>query len=560
MGRHRSGSLPSHKSPGFGAGVEAPAPFWYRPLMHTKIRQSGHSPSVVVFGFGCLLATLAGPGTGWCADPPDRTVLAERAARYARASFDDFRALLRLANDAHFPAQIAENIAYMRQAFEARGFAVATLETPTVPLLLASRATSHRTAATRTVLVYLQIDGQPVDPSAWHQDDPFEPVLKERSGDGWRPVPWERLAGDEVDPEWRIFGRATADAKGPVAMFLAALDALADMGTEAPYDLKVIMDFEEELGSPNLPAAVTANRERLAAELLIILDGPRHATNRPTLHFGARGIATATLTVFGPRVPQHSGHYGNYAPNPALGLATLLASMKDADGRVTLPGFYDGVSLDSATRTILAKVPDDASEIRQRLGIARPDGVAASYQESIQYPSLNILGLVSGWTGTATRTIIPASATAELDIRLVPESSAERLIGLVREHIEKQGYHLLPGRAPTDSERLAHPRLASFTHEVSYGAFRTDYGTEVGRWLTRALERAFDEEPVRLRMVGGSIPIAPFVTTLGIPAVGVPAAQLDNNQHSPNENLRVGNYLDGLRAYLAILTEPFDGL
>ena len=133
-------------------------------------------------------------------------------------------------------------------------------------------------------------------------------------------------------------------------------------------------------------------------------------------------------------------------------------------------------------------------------------------------------------------------------------------MALVREHIERQGYHLIPGREPTDSERQEHARLASFTHEVAYGAFRTDYDAEVGRWLKRALERAFGETPVRIRMVGGSIPIAPFVTTLGIPAVGVPAAQLDNNQHSPNENLRVGNYVDGIHAYLAILTEPFDGL
>ena len=529
-------------------------------------------------GCVCLLISLTMPGVGWCRDHPGSSgepqpstaeiatsalgasALTKLADRHARHSFDAFRALLRIANDAHFPDQIAANIAFMRQAFETRDFIVEPLETPSVPLLLATRSASLRTEATRTVLVYLQIDGQPVDASAWHQEDPFEPVLKERTGDGWRIIPWERLSDAEIDPDWRIFGRAAADAKGPVAMFLAALDALDGLDTEVPYDLKVIMDFEEELGSPNLPDAVIANRNRLAADMLIILDGPRHATNRPTLHYGARGIATATLTVFGPRVPQHSGHYGNYAPNPALRLATLLASMKDADGRVTLPGFYDGVSLDSATRAILAQIPDDEAEIHQRLGIARPDAVAPSYQESIQYPSLNVLGLASGWTGTATRTIIPSSATAELDIRLVPESSAERLVALVREHIEHQGYHLLPGREPTDRERLEYPRLASFTYEVAYGAFRTDYEAEVGRWLTRALERAFGEAPVRIRMVGGSIPIAPFVTTLGLPAVGVPAAQLDNNQHSPNENLRVGNYIDGIRAYLAILTEPFDGL
>lgn len=408
-----------------------------------------------------------------------------------------------------------------------------------------------------TLLVYLQLDGQPVDPSRWQQADAWTPVLKERRGEEWVEIPWERLESGAIDPEWRIFARSASDAKGPVAMFLTALDAMAAGGFAQQFDIKVIMDFEEELGSPHLPAAVGVHRQALAADSLVIFDGPMHYTNRPSLTFGARGIATIELVVFGPREPQHSGHFGNYAPNPAQRLARLLASMKDDEGRVTIPGFYDGVDLDAETRAILAGVPDDEAEIRRRIGIARPDAVAPTYQEALQYPSLNVRGMASGWVGEQVRTIVPSDAVAEIDVRLTPESDPERLLGLIRDHVRQAGYHLVEGD-PTDEERLSEPRLARFTSTVSYAAFRTPFDSPVGRWLTAALLRAFDEEPVRKRMSGGSIPISPFVTTLGIPAVTVPTVNSDNNQHSPNENLRLGNFRDGIKTYLAILTESYE--
>ena len=382
-------------------------------------------------------------------------------------------------------------------------------------------------------------------------------MLKERGPEGWRPIPWERLEG-EVDPEWRVFARSASDAKGPIAMFLTALDALDGEGWQQTYDVKVIMDFEEELGSPHLPAAVERHRKRIDADMLVIFDGPRHVTNRPTLSFGARGIATITLTVFGPRRPQHSGHFGNWAPNPALRLAQLLASMKDEAGRVTLPGFYDGVEVDDATRAILRRIPDDEEDMKRRLGFAEPDKVGPTYREALLYPSLNVLGLAAAWTGNATRTVIPDSATAELDVRLVPDSNAERLLGLIQSHIAAQGYYVIEGRAPSEAERGEHARIASFDAEVSYGAFRTPYDSVLGMGLTRALTRAFGEEPIRIFMSGGSIPIAPFVVTLGLPAVSVPTVNLDNNQHSPNENLRLGNYHEGVRTFLAVLTQRFE--
>jgi acetylornithine deacetylase/succinyl-diaminopimelate desuccinylase-like protein len=476
----------------------------------------------------------------------------EAAEAQTPAAFALYRDLLGLPNDAHFPEDILRLLSWLEGAFEQRGFRTSRLETPGSDLLLAERPVP---GATRTVLVYLQADGQPVDPSRWDQESPYTPVLKQRTATGaWEIIPWERLDGRR-DDEWRIFARSASDSKGPIAQFLSAVDAMQRLDVRPDYNLKVIVDTEEEMGSPNLPAAVQRFRDRLAADVLVIFDGPPDASGRPTLKFGARGIARFTLTTHGPRVPQHSGHYGNFAPNPGMRLSQILASMKDEHGRVTIPGWYDGITLDEETRAILARVPDDERAIMRDLGIATRDSIGGSLQEALQYPSLNVRGMASGWVGDEARTIIPATATAEVDVRLVRETDGERLLGLVRRHIESLGYHLTDGE-PTEEERLRHPRLATFRGGVSYAAFRTDFDSEPGRWLTRALTRLHGAEPVRIRTSGGSIPISPFVETLGIPAVTVPTVNPDNNQHSPNENLRVGNFVDGIGVMIAVLTEP----
>lgn len=473
------------------------------------------------------------------------------AAKHATASFGEFYELLSLPNDAHMPADIEKNVAWCEAAFAKRGFTTKRLTTPEAPLLLAERKAKK---ADKTVLIYLQIDGQPVNPSQWDQSSPWKPTLKEKDAQGkWNEVPYEKLNGN-FNPDWRIFARSTSDAKGPAMAFLASLDALKELKAEPNYNIKVIMDFEEELGSPNLPAAVKQYKNDLTADMLIIYDGPRHVSNQPTLSFGARGICEITLTTFGPRVPVHSGNYGNYTPNPALRLARLLSSMKDDDGRVTIPGFYDGVTLTEEEKKILKQVPDDEAEIRKFLGIAAADKVGNNFQESIQYPSLNIRGLDALFIGKESRTLIPATATAEIDIRLVPTSDASRLIGLVKKHVQDQGYYLVE-QEPTEEERMKYEKIAAFRSNISYGAFQTPFSSETGTWLTKAMVKAFGKEPIRVRTSGGSIPISPFVITLGIPAVAVPTVNADNNQHAENENIRVGNYVDGVKTFLAILLE-----
>lgn len=205
------------------------------------------------------------------------------------------------------------------------------------------------------------------------QDNPFQPVLKAENESGeWEIISWDRI--DEYNPDWRIFARSASDAKGPVAAFLTALDLAEHEGIEPNYNIKVIMDFEEELGSPPLPQAVLDNSD-LLADMLIIFDGPSHISGNPTLTFGARGIATIQLTTYGPAVAQHSGHFGNYAPNPAFRLARLLTSMKDENGLVTIPGFYDGIEISFEVEAILRAVPDNQEGIKERLQIAETDKV-----------------------------------------------------------------------------------------------------------------------------------------------------------------------------------------
>lgn len=469
----------------------------------------------------------------------------------AIASFRDLHDLLSLPNDAHFPNDIEKNIKWCETAFAKRGFTTTRLTTPRIPLLLAERKAKK---PIKTVLIYLQIDGQPVDSSKWFQPSPWTPTLKEKNTSGnWDIIPFERLY-EKPNADWRVYARSTSDAKGPAVAFLAALDAMAEAKFEPNYTIKVIMDFEEELGSPRLPDAVKKYKSELASDLFIIYDGPRHVSNEPTLSFGARGICDITITTYGPRQPVHSGNYGNYTPNPAMRLSQLLASMKDDEGRVTIPGFYDGTTLTESEKAILKQVPDDESEIKKFLGIADSDKVGETFQESLQYPTLNIRGLNSLYVGAKARTLIPSEATAEIDIRLVTTSDPDRLISLVRNHVESKGYHIVPGE-PTEEDRMKYPRLASFQSSVSYLAFQTPFDSEVGRWLDRAMTRAFGKEPIKIRTAGGSIPISPFVITLGIPAVAVPTVNADNNQHAPNENIRVGNYMEAVKAFYYILKE-----
>ncbi len=444
---------------------------------------------------------------------------------------------------------IRRKASFLRDHLERRGFRAELLETAGNPLVYGDRPTP---GATRTLLLYAHYDGQPVDPSKWKQKDPFVPVL--RSGkmeDGARELDFDAQQGFE--PDWRIYGRSVSDDTGPIVALFAALDALGASGTRLTSNLRVVLDGEEEAGSGSLVSAIDRYRERLDADLMLVLDGPLHPSGRPTVVYGARGIATLEITVYGPKFPLHSGHYGNWAPNPAMLLARLLASMKDGDGRVLIEGFYDGVTLTDADREVMDQVPDDLEGLKKFFGFSRPDAVGKTLQEAIQYPSLNVRGLASGWVGSEARTIVPSEATAAIDIRLVSETDADETYRKVLAHIEKQGYHVVAAD-PDDATRASYGRIAKVTRTPGSNAYRTPLDDPKALPVVDALTEMFSRPPVRLRTSGGTVPIAPFIRTLGFPALSAPTVNFDNNQHSPNENLRLGHFFESIVTFAALLT------
>lgn len=451
------------------------------------------------------------------------------------------------------PIRMLENISWVQKRYEKLEFTTSLLPSKTLPILLVEKEYNPQF---KTILFYFHIDGQPVYPDAWDQQDPFVPELKELSSKGyWETISWEKLRGT-LNDEWRIFGRAAADDKAPIMMFLTALELLKQQNKNPQFNIKVIFDPEEEYSSTALLATLDAYKSRYISDYFIVMDGPAHDSNKPTLTFGCRGIATCSITTYGARLPQHSGHYGNYAPNPVFRLANLLSSMKDDEGRVLIPNYYEGISINSTTKGLLNAVPFDKNQFDTRLGIATSEKVGDSYQEALQYPSLNIRQIGTSWKGQGLKTVIPEYAKADIDVRLVPETDGQNQLDKIAKHIRDQGYYLI-NRPPTDSERLNYSKIATFIGKTSVNAFRTDPEATFGRSLRGSLTKTFGEEPISIRLMGGTVPIVPLITALNVPTVIIPMVNMDNNQHNPNENIRIGNMRQGIKMCMALLNTRF---
>ncbi len=461
----------------------------------------------------------------------------------------ELQEFIAIPNDALNPDDIDRNIMWLKRKFGERGFNTTVLDTDGLPLFFAALPMSNDKP---TVLIYMHLDGQSVDPSKWDQPDPYKMVLKVPEGDGFKTVSFDEL-NDDINYEWRLFGRSTSDDKSPIVMLLNTIDLLKQDGKEIPFNVKVILDSEEEKSSEPLPKAVKQYRELLEADFLMIVDGPVHSSGEPTVVYGCRGITSLSLTTYGPIKPQHSGHYGNYAPNPGFQLSQLLASMKDGEGRVLISGYYDGITIDETTKAVLKSVPDSDAEIAERLQFKTPEKVGSFYQEALQYPSLNIRGLGSAWIGDKARTIVPESATAELDLRLVVESDGNRLKKLVKDHIAKQGFKVLD-HEPTKEERMQFDKIVMVKEGSVTDAFRTDLDNPYGQFLTSTMKNIFGKDVIQIRTMGGTVPIAPFINELKIPAFIVPVVNPDNNQHSPNENVKISQLAYGIKAFYGILS------
>jgi acetylornithine deacetylase/succinyl-diaminopimelate desuccinylase-like protein len=485
-----------------------------------------------------------------------RTMVEQYVGQHQQEIMNELVSLLSIPNVASDKANIRKNAEQLRQMLSRRGFVAEILETDVNPLVYGELRV---VGASRTILWYAHYDGQPFDAKLWKQESAFKPILRDgRMEDGAKEIP-DFSSLKTYSSNARVYARSASDDKAPIVALLAAIDALRASGRQPTSNVRVILDGEEEASSRGLISSLPKYRDKYRADMMLVLDGPLHSSGRPTLVFGGRGIFTLDLTVFGPKFALHSGHYGNWVPNPAMDLMQLVSSMKDANGRVLVEGFYDDVAPFTAEeKRILASVPDDPKELMQFFGIARTDKVGASLQEALQYPSLNVRGLRSAYTGADARTVIPESATASLDIRLVKETDPDRMMRRLRDHVRQQGYQIVD-KEPDDATRAKYPRivmLSSGSGGATFSgtkAYRTEMSHPVSVEITNVMQRTWNEPPVRIRTMGGTVPMAPFEEMFSFPIISIPVVNFDNNQHSENENLRLENLWKAVVTFAGVL-------
>ncbi|MGA7616693.1 MAG: M20/M25/M40 family metallo-hydrolase [Thermoanaerobaculia bacterium] len=463
---------------------------------------------------------------------------------HAKPIIEDLVSLVSIPNVARDAADIEKNAAKIESMFRARGVTTRLLRVEGAPPVVFGRLDTP--GATRTVVFYAHYDGQPAVATQGWKSAPWTPVLRDGLLDqGARDLPWSALDG-KIDPEWRIYARSVSDDKAPIIAILAALDALKATGHPPTVNLRFLFEGEEEAGSPHLAEILTQNRDLLHADAWLFCDGPVHQSRRLQVVFGARGVTGLELTVYGPTRALHSGHYGNWAPNPASMLSNLLASMRDDDGRVLIDGFYDRVRpLSTTEKAAVAAIPDVDEELRHDLGLARSEANDARLVERIMIPAMNIRGLESASVGENARNAIPTEARASIDFRLVPDVTPAVVHGLVEAHLRKKGYFIVHD-APDQATRLAHPKIVRLDWDEGYPGFRTPMDLTVSKAVITAIQETSGDEIVKLPILGGSLPLEMFDRIFGVPLIVTPMVNHDNNQHAANENLRIANLWEGI--------------
>ncbi len=474
--------------------------------------------------------------------------------RHGARIIREYAELLAIPNVASDSVGIWRNAEFLRDALADRAVRSELLTLPGAPPIVYGEL--RVPGASRTLGLYVHYDGQPVDPSRWRHA-PWTPVVYTRAMDQGGQLRAMPADGEPIDPEWRIYARSAGDDKVPLGALLPVLQAFQEADVTPTSNVKFFFEGEEEAGSRHLAQYFETYGDRLTdIDMWLLLDGPVHQSGRPLITFGVRGVTGMEITVYGPARPLHSGHYGNWAPVPGQMLANLLASMKDDDGTVLVAGFYDTVEpIGEAERAALSRLPAYDRELMRELGLARTEGEPATLAERLLLPSLTIRGLASGNVGSMARNVIPATATAALGVRLVKGNDPDHMLDLIETHIRNQGYHIVRDE-PDHETRLRHPKVVKIVRRKGYPAARTAMDLPIARDILAAAKHATSQELVVMPALGGSLPLYLFTDRLGKPALIVPVANHDDNQHAADENIRIGNLWYAIDLYGALLTMP----
>ncbi|MEE4190408.1 MAG: M20/M25/M40 family metallo-hydrolase [Halieaceae bacterium] len=460
----------------------------------------------------------------------------------------DFVDLLAIPNVAVDLADMERNAEHIIGLLESRGFSARTLREGGAPYIYAELPTP---GATETVLIYAHFDGQPVQEENWTYP-PFSPTLLDGPLPDGKPVAIDKVNGS-FEPEWRLYGRSAGDDKMPVIALIHTLDALKAAGIDRSVNIKLFLDGEEEMGSPTVAEVIDKHGKLLQADVLLFCDGPMHQSRRTQIVFGVRGSTTVDITTYGATRPLHSGHYGNWSPNPIMQMAYLLTSMRDESGRILVKGYYDNVTpLSELEMEAIEGMPDVTETLKDELSVNAPEGDGARLEELIALPALNMRGFVAGGVGKKGRNIVLSTATASIDLRLVPEQTPESTRKLLEDHVRAQGFHVVY-EEPSAEILRAHPKVAKMEWKDSgYPALRTRLDDPMAKRLT-GLMREISPELIVTPTMGGSLPLHEFGSRLSAPIIILPLANHDNNQHAENENIRLQNLWDAMAIYGAVL-------
>jgi len=445
-----------------------------------------------------------------------------------------FSELLAIPNVAADPSGLKRNAELLVDQLKKRGVDSRLLSVPGAPDVVYGQLNVPH--ALHTIVFYAHYDGQPVTPSEW-ETPPFSPVLR------------------EVDGEQRIYARSAGDDKAAIFAQLIALEALQAAHISPRANIRFVWEGEEEAGSPHLEQILNANRDLVHGDVWLVCDGPVDPSGKQTVVFGARGDTHLEITVYGPHHGLHSGHYGNWAPNPAMMLAQLLAGMKDEQGHVLVPHFYDGIApLSQTEKDALARAPVNDHMLMDSFWLGHADGSGKRLLELINEPSLNINGFSSGQIGARATNVIPPTATADVDLRLVVGIDWQQQQQKVIDYIQSRGYFVVD-QEPTQEILTTHAKVAKVIRDGGYNAVRTPMDLPIAQEVIQAVKSARGDV-VLLPTMGGSVPLGAMERGAQTHTITVPIANYDDNQHAANENLRLQNLWDGIETMAALLQMP----